>query len=32
MFLMYAGTETIDKEFESIRNEIYRRVYGVESV
>ena len=24
MFLMYAGTETIDKEFESIRNEIYR--------
>ena len=32
MFLMYAGTETIDKEFESIRDEIYRKVYGVESV
>ena len=32
MFLMYAGTEIIDKEFESIRDEIYRRVYGVESV
>lgn len=32
MFLMYAGTETIDKEFESIRDEIYRKVYGIESV
>ena len=29
---MYAGTETIDKEFESIRDEIYRKVYGVESL
>lgn len=30
MFLMYAGAESIESDFDSIRNEIYQKVYGVE--
>lgn len=29
LYLMYTGTENIDKEFETIRDTIYREVYGV---
>lgn len=29
LYLMYAGTDSIDNQFESIRDTIYREVYGV---
>lgn len=32
MFLMYAGTDDIAADFESIRDEIYEKVYGVKSL
>lgn len=32
LFLMYAGKESLDSDFESIRKEIYQNVYGVEAV
>lgn len=32
MFLMYAGTDDIAADFESIRDEIYEKVYGVNSL
>ena len=29
LLLMYTGTDNIDNEFENIKNEIHREVYGV---
>lgn len=31
LLLMYTGTDNIDNEFENIKNEIHREVYGVNS-